>query len=246
MPAAASVTVNYGWEDGTGTILGVFPSDSVTASNVATGTVTDNGTADVPASTITVNAIEGSRMLQVTEDNTGEGSDPNPFLAFVDNLDEGDTVEFSFQAYDPTDGRSPSILPNATYTVGGDVTSFAGFATPRQDFDDFGGDGWLFTTTFDGSGSGILEPITIDDGDQDDRDGVVLRAQLLAQSASQSANGGSGTQNFFIDDLSVTVTTTRTDATVTFPDGSVVAVPEPAAAALLGLGGLAMLRRRSA
>ena len=238
---AATFSASFGWEDGTSTTLGVFPSGSTTSANVAAGTGIDYGTDAVPQSVYTVTAPEGIRMLQVTENDTS-ASDPSPFLAFVDGLNDGDTVTYSFLGFDPTEGRSPSILPSATYTVGGDITSFAGFATPRQSFDDFPGTGFQTITP---KVNGAPTPIVIDDGDADDRDGVVLRATLFAQSASRVANGGTGTANFFLDDFQVTVDTTSPDATILLPDGSIVAVPEPASLALLALGGTALLARRN-
>ncbi len=238
--SAATFTASFGWEDGTSTTLGAFPTGSTTAINVAAGSEIDYGTDTVPQSVYTVTPIEGNRMLQVTELDTSS-TNPSPFLAFVDGLDDGDTVTYSFQAFDPTNGRSPSILPSATYTVGGDINSFAGFASPRQEFDDFPASGWDTYDLRDGTTS---TPIVIDDGDQDDRDGVVLRATLFAQSASQAGNGGAGTYNFFLDDLNISVTTDNPNATITLPDGSVVAVPEPATAGLVALGGLTLLARR--
>ena len=73
---------------------------------------------------------------------------------------------------------------------------------------------------------------------------MILRATLFAQSASQLANGGTGTANFFLDDFQVTVDTTNPNATILLPNGSIVAVPEPASLALLALGGTALLARR--
>ncbi len=237
-----SLSAAYGWEDGSGTILGVFPDGSVTAFNVTTGSEIDYGTDTVPQSVYTVDPFEGDRFLQVTENDT-TGPNPAPFLAFVDNLNDGDTVSYSFRAFDPTDGRSPSILPSATYTVGGDINSFAGFATPFQSFP--AGSGYLLTTPRDGDGN--PEPIVIDDGDGDDRDGVVLRATLFAQSAANVANGGTGTYDFFIDDLLIDVTTSNPNAFILLPDGSTVSVtpvPEPASVALLAAGTLLLTRRR--
>ena len=236
----ATFSASFGWEDGVSTTLGEFPTGSLTSANVTAGSEIDYGTDTIPQSVYEVAPFEGSRMLQVTETDTS-GTNPNPFLALVDNLDDGDTVSFSFRVFDPTDGRSPSILPNATYTVGGDVNSFAGFATDFQNFDDFPGDGWLLSTPQDETG---LTPILIDDGDGDDRDGILLRAQLFAQSGSLLSNDGLGTYNFFIDDLQITVDSSNPDARIVLPDGSIVTVPEPASLALLGLGGVALLGRR--
>ena len=233
--ATAQTTVNYGWEDGTGTILGSFTggNDNLAAANVTGGSEIDYGTADVPQSTYTVGPFEGDRLLQLTE--APPSGTPNAVLAFVDNLVDGDTVEYSFRAFDPTDGRSPSVSSNAVYTTEGNPNSFAGFATPQQDF--LAGTGYLLNGT----------SFTFDDGEMDDRTGAAIRASLFAPSATPA----DGSYDFFIDALSVTVTSSSPTASITLPDGSVTLVnaapiPEPAGLAAIGLGGLALLRRRRA
>ena len=230
---------SFGWEDGASTIFGVFPGGSATGANVAAGSETDYFVPTV----YNVTPNEGSRMLQVTEVDT-TGGNPNPIIGWIDGLVDGDTYSFSFDAFDPSDGRSPSILPSAVYTDG-TADSFAGFATPFQDFSNYPGDGWLTLQADSVNGPGIVPTFTFD-SDGNTRSGVALRAQLFAPSASQPSNGGPGTYKFFIDNLQVTVDSSSPNARIVFVDGSEVLVPEPASMALLGLGGLFMVRRRRA
>ena len=236
---AATTTASFGWEDGTSTVL--LPSFRLTAAdvaNVTSGSEFDYGTADVAGSTYDVTPYEGTQMLQATESDT-TGSNPGAYLGFVDNLDVGDTITYSFRGYDPTAGRSPSIAANAVYAQNNDFTSFGGYAVPLPPFSEGPGFALLSNTITFGAESYDAGVDT----------GVVLQASLYAPSASLPANGGPGTYKFFIDDLSVSVTTNNPDATLLLPDGSVISlapVPEPTSLALLGVGGLALLRRRRA
>ena len=234
---AVEFSGSFGWEDGTSTTFGEFPVGSVTAVNTTAGSETDY---DVPV-VYNVTPSEGSRMLQVTEVDT-TGSNPNPIIGWIDGLVDGDTLSFSFDGYDPSDGRSPSILPSAVYT-NGTADSFAGFATPFQSFDNYPGAGWLNLQGDAVNGPGIVPTFTFD-SDGNTRDGVALRAQLFAPSASQPNNSGPGTYKFFIDNLEVTVDSSSPNARIVFADGSEVLVPEPSSLALLGLGGLLVVRRR--
>jgi hypothetical protein len=236
---AAEFSGQFGWEDGASTAFGEFPVGSTTYANVASGSETDYGDGG-PATFYNVTPNEGSRMLQISEVDT-TGSNPTPVIGWIDGLVDGDTFSFSFDAYDPSDGRSPSVLPNAVYT-NSDANSFAGFATPFQDFDDYPGTGWLTFQADAIEGVGIEPIFTFDAGT--DRTGVALRAQLFAPSASQPGNNGPGTYKFFIDNLQVTVNSSSPDARIVFADGSEVLVPEPTSLALLGLGGLLVARRR--
>lgn len=238
---AAQVTAQFGWEDGVSTAFGDFPAGSTAVANVAAGSETDYGTASIPAYVYNVSPNEGNRMLSVTELNT-TASNPNIIIGWIDGLVAGDTFSFSFDAYDPSDARSPSILPSAVYTTNAGVTSFAGFASPFQQFDNYPGTGWLNLQADAVEGLGIVPTFTFDPGT--DRTGVALRAQLFAPSASQPGNGGPGTYQFFIDNLEVTVNSTSPNARIVFADGSEVLVPEPTSLALLGLGGLLATRRR--
>lgn len=243
LPAsAAEFSASFGWEDGSSTIFGVFPPGSVTSANVSSGSELDYGPSGSPFPTpqsYSPSPIEGSRMLQVTESDVS-GDNPRPVLAWVDGLVAGDTVSYSFKYFDPSDGRSPSALPDAVYT-NTDANSFAGFATPFQDFDDFPGSGWLeLQADFDGDTPGIQPVLTFDPGT--DRTGVALRSQLFAPSLSEGVDGND--YKFFLDDIQVTVNSSSPDARIVFADGSEVLVPEPASLTLLAAGGLLTLARR--
>lgn len=237
--SAVEFSGSFGWEDGSSTIFGQFPSGLATSANVTSGSETDYGASGGPAVYIVLPS-EGSQMLQVTELDT-TGSNPNVIIGWIDGLVDGDTFSFSFDGFDPSDGRSPSLLPSAIYT-NGDATSFAGFASPFQDFEDYPGTAWLTYQADAVEGVGIQPTFTFDAGT--DRTGVALRAQLFAPSASQPSNGGPGTYEFFIDNLQVTVDSSSPNARIVFADGSEVLVPEPSSLALLGLGGLLVVRRR--
>lgn len=217
---ATEFSAQFGWEDGTSTSLGEFPAGSVTYLNTTAGSETDYGTDIIAPSVYNVTPNEGSRMLQVTELDT-TGSNPTPILAWIDGLVDGDTFSFSFDTFDPTEGRSPSILANAVYTTG-TVDSFAGFATSFQDFDDYHGNGWGNVQANNTPGAGIDPILTFQQGTGGDRTGVALRAQLFAPSASQPINDGPGTYKFFIDNLEVTVNSSNPEASITLPDGTVI------------------------
>lgn len=198
--AALAGTANaqsYGWEDG-GDILGSF-GNLGSATNVASGT---NG----------VTAFEGNRMLELTENPVG--GTPQAYVAFIENLSQGDTITASFWGYDDTPGASPSLRVWGHWATSGDVTSFNGSASGNTTFTD--GTGWSqvsHTWTYDSLATS--------------GDALVVEARIYET--------GSGGNVFYIDGLEVTINSST--ATVTF-------APAPAGAALLGLGGLVGTRRR--
>ena len=246
LPAVGQTTfsASFGFEDGSSTSVGQFPADAAALTNVTSGTSVDFGPSDAPfavPATQTITAFEGDRLLQVTEVDTSSPT-PNVVLANIENLNQGDTYSFSFRAFDPSDGRSPSVIPNAVFTTDDGPNSFAGFSTPFQLFDDFPGSGFLLVQADADPGNGVPDPNIVFDQDGDPtRTGIALRAAFFAPSLAAD-NGGSF--DFFIDDIQVSVTTTNPDARIVFADGTVVAVPEPTTAAAVGLGALALLRRR--
>ncbi len=105
--ALAQQTVNYGWEDGTGTILGSY-------GNVANPT------------NITVPVHSGSHALQVTE--SPEGATPQAYVAYITNLTENDVVSASFWAYDTPDASHPSMRIWAHYATNSDIDTYMGSA----------------------------------------------------------------------------------------------------------------------
>jgi hypothetical protein len=192
-------TVNYGWEDGVGTILGSF-GNLANPANVATGS--EPGT-----------PYAGSRMLEVME--SPNGGTPQAFVAFVENLSDGDIIDASFYGWDNTPSASPSLRIWGHYAVTGDIGNYSGSAGGNDTYTD--GTGWSQVShswTFDSDGG--------------TRDALVIEARLYS---------GTGTEpTFWIDDLSVTA---PANATINVP------VPEPMAIVLFGIGGvLTLLRRR--
>ena len=237
---AATKNVTFGWEDGTSTAsLGQFiptpDTSAITYANVATGNITDFGPSGDPFPVpvdFPVTPHEGSRMLEITaviDDELNGGSDGSVYLGIIKNLDAGDTYEFSFRAYDPTADRSPSVPPNATFSNTADLNMFDGFAVPLQPFSNIPGTGWLLSE-LDADGSttpAIVTPITFNpiDSISDAANAVRLEANLFYQSLTGSS--GDGTEEFYIDDVSITVTSDNPAAEICLPDGTCVLVNEP-------------------
>ena len=219
--------LTFGWEDGTSTDLGFFAASGsgVVTSNVTSGSEIDYGTEDPPVPvTYDVDPFEGDRMLQITETPIGTSAGgPRVFIGFVENLTDGDTIEFSFEGYDPSDGRSPSILPVAVYTTAGNINGLNGFLTPFQEFAP--GTGWLHIVA-DAAPDGAtfpVDPVMVFDSDGGLRDSVILEARVFRPSAALN-DAEDDDYNFFIDNMSVTVTSANENAQITLPDNSVTLV----------------------
>lgn len=103
--AAFAGTFSYGWEDGTGTILGFFGNIG-SATNVSSP----------------VN--NGARALWLVEDPIG--GTPQAYVAFIEGCQTGDIIDGTFWAYDDTPGASPSGRIWAHYANSGDVNSYDG------------------------------------------------------------------------------------------------------------------------
>ena len=116
-------TVSYGWEDGVGTVLAVYPAGQMIATNVG---------APDPIHT-------GDRSLKL-EDNAASGT-PQAYVAWITGLADGDVVEASIWRYDTTPSTSPSCRiwghwnddPN-------DVNGYDGSAGGNEDYGP--GEGW--------------------------------------------------------------------------------------------------------
>jgi MYXO-CTERM domain-containing protein len=132
--AAQAGTVNYGWEDGVGTILGSY-------GNLSNPT---NVSSPEPV-------YAGDHALRVTE--SPNGSTPQAYVAYIEGLTDGDVIDASFFGYDLTPGASPSLRIWGHYALSGDVTSYAGSAGGNTTYTD--GTGWnqvAWSWTFDSDG----------------------------------------------------------------------------------------------
>ena len=178
----------YSWEDGVGTIMGAYGNlvDPTNVTGPQTGQAGDSGTYDCPG------AHSGLRYLHLAEEP--HSGTPQPYIAFIEGLTDGDVVDASFFGYDTTPGSSPGLKIWAHYAVSGDV-SYVGSADGNNDYT--AGTGWdqvSWSWTFD-SDSGA-------------RDALVIEARLYSTPAS-----GTYRTDYFIDDISVTA---PPHATVTF------------------------------
>ncbi|MAR90045.1 MAG: VPLPA-CTERM sorting domain-containing protein [Pseudomonadota bacterium] len=145
---ANAASLNYGWEDGVGTVLGSFNDDGMQYSN------TD------------ALAYSGNRALLIedlSDQNTGT---PQGYVAWVTGLADGDTVTAGFWAYDVSAGAAPSARIWGHYTTDDtDIESYAGSAGGNSTFSD--GSGWSYleyTWTFDSNGG--------------ERDGLVVESRF--------------------------------------------------------------------
>ncbi len=119
-----AATFSYGWEDGTGTILAMYPADSLFPYNV---------TAPDPV-------FAGDHSLKLV-DNGATGITPQGYLAWVTGLTTGDIVTASFWRYDTTPGSGPSARIWAHWNDNpGDLMGFNGSASGNSDYGP--GTGW--------------------------------------------------------------------------------------------------------
>jgi len=137
----------YGWEDGVGTVLGLY------------------GTGDPPIIATNVGAPDpihtGERSLKL-EDNSPSGT-PQAYVAWITGLTDGDMVTGSFWRYDTTPGVSPSVRIWAHWNDDPfDVNGYNGSAGGNDDYGP--SEGWDQTswdwTVADGHTGLIIEART--------------------------------------------------------------------------------------
>ena len=166
----------------------------------------------------------GDYSLQVTE--APHSSTPQAYLAFIEHLRPGDVIDAGFWGYDVTPSASPSWRIWAHYAYSGDVNSYAGSASGPSDYT--AGTGW----------SELSHSWTFPDSSVTGGDALVIEGRLY----STPATDPNASTDYWADDLWVNVTAADWPATrITTPCGS---IPEPATVAFLGMGALALIRRR--
>lgn len=214
--------------------------------NVSTGSQIDYGPSGTPFPEPVTNMVtpfDGSRMLEVTLSNltVDSGTDAYIYLGLLTGMDPGDTYRFTFYSHDPTDNRSPSAVQNSTYASVPAVTTFDGYGVRLQRF--ILGTGWI-ESELDGAaptsgtvlpGSAIQPDVIFDpDGVLTTTQGtgstsnmanaVRLEADLFYQSLTAD---NFGSEKFYIDGLTINVTSNNPNARIYLPDGTSVLVNEP-------------------
>ena len=148
-----AAVVDYGWEDGVGTVLGQY----------------DAGQAPMEYSNITANPHTGSHSLLIKDVDASTTGTQQGYIAWVTGLTDGDTVDASFWGYDTTASASPSLRIWGHYTLGTtDVNSYEGSAGGNNTYTD--GLGWSQVSNswvFDSAGGtrdGIMIEVRFYDG----------------------------------------------------------------------------------
>lgn len=199
----------YGWENGA-TVLGEFDSgDELSYTNLVNAGAAHSGSASLLVEDLSA---------------TGSGT-PQAYIAWVNGLTDGDTIDVSLWVFDSTPGASPSGRIWAHYTDdSSDVDSYAGSAGGNSTYSGAVG-GWeelTYSWTFDSQGGS--------------RDGFML--ELRFYDGSSVPTGA-----ILADDL--TINTSSATASITFPGVSTVPVPTAAwlfGSALIALGSIGRSR----
>ncbi len=163
---------SYDWEDG-GDAMGIFGNVLVENS--------------------TEQANGGNASLKMTE--TPLGGTPQAFVAFIENLADGDQITVGFWCYDTTVDASPSGRIWGHYGDSGDVDSYRGSASGNSTYSD--GNGWSY-----------LEWTWDFVADDPPRDALIIEARIYAAAEFDF---------IYIDDVSVDVDSANTNVVISFP-----------------------------
>jgi len=206
--AGATQTKCYSWEDGTGTIMGYNGANLKQPSNV---TGPQAGWAGITVPYSCPGAYHGTHYLHVAEDpHTGT---PQAYVAYVQNLVNGDVVTASFFGYDTSAGQGttvtfPSLRIWAHYALNDSITSYNGSAipsTPNPLYTSGSPAGWCitqWTINFGTDGSPTGNP-----------QALVIEARLYSVPVTSDPNH----TDYWIDYVRVSA---PDHATITFPGPS--------------------------
>lgn len=164
-------------------------------------------------------ASEGTRSLKMIEDPAS--GTPQGFVWWVTGLTDGDIVTAAFDVHSAVLGTNPRGRIWGHYTQGTtDPNNYEGSASGNLTYSD--GGGWSnlsHSWTFDSDGNA--------------RNGLMVEARIYSAAAGDF---------IYIDNTTITVSSNT--AQIMAADGATM-IPEPSTFALLGLGALALVVRRS-
>lgn len=143
LPAMATMTATYGWEDGTSTVLGKYGEMD-----------TYNVTAPDPVH-------GGAYSLKLVDQSTGDTTPlpgtPECFVAWVSGLTAGDTVTASIWRYDTTGSAAPSCRIWGAYGTPAARTGSAGGNNTNEGYGTVSGwDKLSYTWTISGTNTDLL------------------------------------------------------------------------------------------
>lgn len=178
-PCTPTPLGSYGWEDEVGTAFH-------TVGNITEleNTTTYNG----------ISPVSGDRMLRI---GRGSGSAAQVWVAFVENLEDGDEIYASFYTYDDTPDTSPSVRIWGHYAAAGDPLSSKGSAHGNETYSS--GIGWE-----------LIDHTWVFDSNNGDRTALMIEARLYTVAGVEHTD-------FFLDDIYVAVCSNNPNVKVTFP-----------------------------